>query len=254
MDTDRKGLPPLLMYHSVTPYDEDPLLVTVHPARFQRQMRWLRRAGLRGVSMGELLDAAREGRARGLVGLTFDDGYVDFVTNVVPVLDRLGFGATVFVLAGRLGGDNGWEDRGPRKSLLTEEQVRELAASGIEIGSHGLHHVRLSTVAATTLRDEVSDSRSILREITGQEVAGFCYPYGDLSGTAVDAVRAAGYDYACAVSRTNLAGRYALPRVYVGDRDNAVRLAVKWLRYRITRRADSGTSWEVGEDLGRPRE
>ena len=65
----------VLMYHSVEPYTADPYQVTVHPDRFARQLRWLRRRGLRGVSMRELLAARRDGTARGLVGLTFDDGY-----------------------------------------------------------------------------------------------------------------------------------------------------------------------------------
>ena len=45
------GMPAIAMFHSVSPYDEDPYLVTVTPERFDRQMRWLRRRGLRGVSV-----------------------------------------------------------------------------------------------------------------------------------------------------------------------------------------------------------
>ena len=82
--------------------------------------------------------------------------------------------------------------------------MRELAGEGVEIGSHGLRHLHLSEVTdPASLRAEISDSRTILRELTGQPVTGFCYPYGDLSGPVVDAVRAAGYDYACAVTRTH---------------------------------------------------
>ncbi|MBW0009130.1 MAG: polysaccharide deacetylase family protein, partial [Pseudonocardiales bacterium] len=58
--------PPVLMYHSVAPYDQDPHLVTVRPARFEQQLRWLRRRGLRGTSMRELLAARRDGTDRGL--------------------------------------------------------------------------------------------------------------------------------------------------------------------------------------------
>ena len=67
-------------------------------------MRWLARRGLRGVSMAELLEARSRQCEAGLVGLTFDDGYDDFVRNALPVLQRYGFNATAFVIAGRLGG------------------------------------------------------------------------------------------------------------------------------------------------------
>ena len=93
-------MPAIAMFHSVSPYDEDPYLVTVTPERFDRQMRWLRRRGLRGVSVGELMSASRHGAGRELIGLTFDDGYADFIEYALPVLARYGFGGTVFPIAG----------------------------------------------------------------------------------------------------------------------------------------------------------
>ncbi len=94
------GMPLVLMYHSVEPYQADPYLVTVSPPRFGQQMRWLARRGLRGVSMRDLLAARAAGAGKGLVGLTFDDGYADFARHALPVLRRYGFGATMFVIAG----------------------------------------------------------------------------------------------------------------------------------------------------------
>ncbi len=105
-------MPMVLMYHSVEPYQADPYLVTVSPPRFEQQMRWLARRGLRGTSVRDLLAARAAGAGKGLVGLTFDDGYADFARHALPVLQRFGFGATVFVIAGRLGGDNAWDPRG----------------------------------------------------------------------------------------------------------------------------------------------
>ncbi len=228
----RDRAPLVLMYHSVAPYLWDPYQVTVRPERFDEQMRWLRRRGLTGVSVREILQAQRDGVADGLVGLTFDDGYSDFVEYVLPILRRYGFSATVFVLAGFLGGENVWDASGPSKPLLSVEQIGYVAASGIEIGSHGLRHVRLPEITPGQLRDEVVRSRTVLREVAGQDVPGFCYPYGDLAEPVVDAVRCAGYDYACAIKRSALTGRLALPRTYVGDRDGGLRLRAKRVRDR----------------------
>jgi len=96
----RRPVPAILMYHSISPYEDDPYDITVRPERFDQQMRWLRRAGRRGTSVGQLLDAHRRGAANGLVGLSFDDGYADFTEYALPVLQRYGFGATMFVPAG----------------------------------------------------------------------------------------------------------------------------------------------------------
>jgi peptidoglycan/xylan/chitin deacetylase (PgdA/CDA1 family) len=226
-------MPIVLMYHSVSPYDQDPYLVTVCPTRLERQFAWLRDHGLTGVSMAELLAARAAGRARGLVGLTFDDGYADFAEYVLPALRRNGFTATVFVIAGLLGGSNHWDPAGPRKPLMTARQVRQVADQGVEIGSHGLTHVSLPGLAPGPLVEETERSRAILREVSGQPVTGFCYPYGDVSWPTVAGVRAAGYEYGCAIWRSVHTGHLALPRTYVGDVDTGVRLRAKQLRHRV---------------------
>ena len=71
-------------------------------------MLYLKRHDLRGVSMRELYLALNAGEASGLVGVTFDDGYEDFLDAAVPTLEKLGFSATVFVVAGMLGSENTW--------------------------------------------------------------------------------------------------------------------------------------------------
>ncbi|MDR7300177.1 peptidoglycan/xylan/chitin deacetylase (PgdA/CDA1 family) [Haloactinomyces albus] len=210
--------------------------MTVGPDRFEQQLRWLRRHGLRGTSMRELLDAESTGHSRGLIGLTFDDGYADFGETVLPALRRYGFTATVFVLAERLGGHNAWDPEGPRKALMTAEEVRRVAADGMEVGSHGMLHQPLGSVSEAALLDEVRRSRTVLERITGQDVRGFCYPYGDVSERVIETVRSTGYDYGCAIWNSALSGRYALPRTYVGDRDRALRLHAKRLRHEWTSR------------------
>jgi peptidoglycan/xylan/chitin deacetylase (PgdA/CDA1 family) len=226
-------MPLVLMYHSVEPYDADPYQVTVHPRRFDRQLRWLRGRGLRGVSMSELLYERGAGRGAGLVGLTFDDGYADFVTEVLPALRRYSFGATVFVIPGVLGGHNSWDEPGPRKPLMTASDVRRAADAGVEVGSHSLHHIRLPEAGDDELTEQVHLSREIIAGITGRAVTGFCYPYGAVGEREVRAVRAAGYDYACAVHASPLAGRHAIPRAFIGDRDTAPRLFAKVARHRL---------------------
>ncbi|WP_420080526.1 polysaccharide deacetylase family protein [Streptomyces sp. JL4002] len=233
----RRTAPPwVLMYHSVAEFTdpaEDPYGITVTPLTLEAQLRWLHSRGLRGVSVGELLKARAAGRDAGLVGLTFDDGYTDFLTHAVPLLLRHDCTATLFVLAGRLGVDNVWDPLGPRKSLLTAEGIREVAASGQEIGSHGLLHQDLTAAPDDVLQQELRGSRDLLRELTGTLPEGFCYPYGHLDARVVEAARAAGYGYACAIDPGRLTGPYALPRTHVSQADGGARLRVKQLRHRV---------------------
>ncbi|MFH8450526.1 polysaccharide deacetylase family protein [Streptomyces fungicidicus] len=233
-------VPWVAMYHSVGDCSDDPYRITVTPERLERQLAWLRRHGLRGVSVAELLAARAEGRGRGLVGLTFDDGYTDFLTDALPMLRRFHCGATLFVLPGRLGGDNAWDPLGPRKPLLTADGIRRVAGEGVEIGSHGLTHVDLTRADDTTLTEEVAVSRARLEELTGAPVTGFCYPYGTVDARAVEAVRRAGYAYACAIDPGPLTGPHALPRAHVGQNDTEWRLYLKLRLHRLRRRPVGG--------------
>jgi peptidoglycan/xylan/chitin deacetylase (PgdA/CDA1 family) len=233
--TDRIGLgnvPMILMYHGVADVAEDPYQLFVTPSRFAEQMTWLKRRGLRGVGIGTLIDAMRAGRGSGLVGITFDDGYVNVLDNAVPELLRHDFTATMFIISGRLGGTNEW-DEGPVWPLMSAGQVAEVAAAGMEIGSHSATHVRLSKVDGDRLEAEVSGSRASLGELMGAPIRGFAYPWGSNDAAARRAVRDAGYDYACAVETpvTEL-GLMALPRICFSQGDGTGRMATKQILFR----------------------
>jgi peptidoglycan/xylan/chitin deacetylase (PgdA/CDA1 family) len=174
----------------------------------------------------------RAGRSRGLVGITFDDGYVNVLEAALPELRRHGFTATMFVISGRLGASNEW-DEGPRWPLMSAGQVGELAAAGMEIGSHSATHARLAGIGAGQLEAEVSESKASIGELLGARIRGFAYPYGSMDAAARHAVRDAGYDYACAVQTPmSELGFMALPRIYVGQSDDARRMAAKRLLFR----------------------
>ncbi|MFJ4963952.1 polysaccharide deacetylase family protein [Streptomyces sp. NPDC088729] len=222
--------PWILTYHSVADPRDDPYGITVSAERLGQQLSWLRSRKLTGVGVAELLRAEAAGR-RGLVGLTFDDGYADFLGEALPVLREHGCTATVFVLPGRPGGVNDWDPLGPRKPLLTEEEIRRVAGAGMEVGSHGLLHRRLTALSDEELRHEVRYSRELIGELTGTPPEGFCYPYGTLDRRVLAAVRAAGYGYGCALEPGPPAGRYALPRTHVSQADRGVRLWAKDLRH-----------------------
>ncbi|MEI7031161.1 polysaccharide deacetylase family protein [Streptomyces pratensis] len=233
--------PWILTYHSVTDAGDDPYGITVSPARLDEQLSWLRSRRLTGVGVAELLRARAAGR-RGLVGLTFDDGYADFLGEALPVLRRHGCRATVFVLPGRPGGVNEWDPLGPRKPLLTREDVRRVAAAGMEVGSHGLYHRDLTALGDEELHHETRHSRQLIGDLTGTPPEGFCYPYGVLDGRVAAAARSAGYGYACALSPGPLLSRYALPRTHISQADRGARLWAKDLRHGLRHGAVPGTA------------
>jgi peptidoglycan/xylan/chitin deacetylase (PgdA/CDA1 family) len=237
------SFPPILMYHAVARAEQDPNRLCVSPQLFDAQMGYLSRRGLRGVSVGELLESVGLGRSEGLVGLTFDDGYRDFLDTAVPIMERYGFSATVFVVGGRPGGENDWEhahEPRPPMRLLGPDGIREAAERGMEVGAHSMTHPRLSGLEPDRLEREVGGSRRALGEVLGGEIRGFCYPYGDLDLPAIRAVQRAGYDYACAWKSRVTHDDYDLFRTPVDQQDGMLRFKVKLKIYpqyaRVVRR------------------
>jgi len=233
--------PRVLMYHSISPSTgPDPDFLRVHPDLLDRQLRYLRRRGLRGVSAGEWLHAAERGGAGRLVALTFDDGYRDFVEHAMPVLDRHGMTASAYVVAGKLSGTSDWVSGGFREPLMSADDVRAVAAAGHEVGSHTCTHVKLAHVPPEEATAQIAESRRILEDLLQRPVPGFAYPYGSFSDDVVRAVEAAGYDYALATDDHTRPGRFTIARFYVGQRDLPLRLEAKFVRHRL--RALSGAA------------
>ena len=81
--------------------------------------------------------------------VTFDDGYETVYREAFPVLEELGFTATVFLITGYCGKQNSWPGHvSPvgEQLLLSWTQIEEMARHHIEFGSHTVTHPDLACV------------------------------------------------------------------------------------------------------------
>lgn len=192
----------VLMYHAVDHRcAAGERRMCVPPSMFDRQMGCLREEGYRPVALQAIVDALTE-RAPlpdNAVAVTFDDGFADVQRNALPILEQHRIPATLFAVAQYLGGRSGWmEPSGVRgRRILSQEELRELQAAGIEIGSHSMSHRSMSELSADEAAREAGESKDRLEQILGRPVRYFAYPYGHFNATAKEAVRAAGYRAAC---------------------------------------------------------
>ncbi len=193
----------VLMYHWVSGCPGQRLRAWgVTPEQFEAQMAYLAEAGFRTVSLQEVAEVARGLRSPSekTVALTFDDGYRDFLDEVLPVLDRYGFKGTLFLVADRVGGTNAWDARhgDPPRELLDWSEAAALAEKGMEIGSHGRTHRFLPELSGEELEEEIAGSKRILEDRLGREVRFFSYPHGLHDDRCVALAASAGYVGACA--------------------------------------------------------
>jgi peptidoglycan/xylan/chitin deacetylase (PgdA/CDA1 family) len=79
-------------------------------------------------------------------------------------------------------------DVSPREThrRMVTDEVRELAGRpGHTIGAHTVHHLSLPTLPAGMQRYEMNDSKAVLEDIVGREVATVSYPYGRYDATTI---------------------------------------------------------------------
>ena len=198
---------PVLMYHHVGS-GSDSTFVTSES--FERQMEFLKVHHYRVIGLAQLIHEIREGKSipGKTVCITFDDGNLDNFRDAFPVLKKMGFPATIFMITANIG----------RSEWLSEEDLRILDESGIAIGSHTVHHAFLPKLYAEEIQAELTGSKIALETALGHEVTLLSYPAGGLTPAIKDWVREAGYEGAV----TTNYGRekhdiYSLHRIKVGE-------------------------------------
>ncbi|HWW01001.1 MAG TPA: polysaccharide deacetylase family protein [Candidatus Acidoferrum sp.] len=188
---------PILTYHKLGPRPRQVRLKGLYLSRtlFTRQLDELKADGYTGGS----LTACAGPRTGKRIVITFDDGYVNVLSNGLEPLATTPFKAIQFLVADLLGKCNEWDvplGEAP-EPMMNQTQVREWLAAGHDIGSHTLTHPFLTQVPPRQAQEEITASRKKLEDLFGRPIEHFCYPYGDWDGTVRDMVRSAGYKTAC---------------------------------------------------------
>jgi peptidoglycan/xylan/chitin deacetylase (PgdA/CDA1 family) len=222
-----------LCYHALSPSWEADL--AVRPEAFREQMHALKRQGYRGVTFSEAVLQPASGKR---VAITFDDGFVSVDTYARPVLDELGWTATLYVVTdyAETAKPLAWEGVGqwlttpsaPELASLGWPRLRELADAGWEIGSHTTTHPFLTRVSDEDLHRELYDSRLQVEAATGRPCPSIAYPYGDFDERVVAAAAAAGYETAGLLPpRWPRATALAFPRAGIYHRDGMAMFRAK---------------------------
>ena len=221
----------ILSYHSVVtddgPLRTDPYKQHIPVNLFQSHLDYLKQ-NCRVVSLDEFLKARSENRRlpNNSVVLTFEDGFEDFYSVAAGPLKRRQLSATVFVITDRADGrlpPNG-------ESFLSWAQVRELAESGFEIGSHTCSHPRLPDLPLEEVRRELAESRAAIRDRIDSHHVPLSYPHGRTSESISELAQSLGYS--CAITTTlghngREADIFALRRTTIASDDDLATFAAR---------------------------
>lgn len=197
---------PVLMYHRIgDAHGEWERTYCMSAERFASQMYALAKHGYRAVAIDDFVSwlAGECELPDGGFVLTFDDGFLDLHDHAAPVLEGLGWPATIFLVSALTGRHDEWSKNenpsGRTYPLLDRDHIAALSKRGFSFHSHSRHHVCLPHLPDPELTDELTGSREELASLLGGAPDFLAYPYGLFDDRVIDHARHAGYRAAFSV-------------------------------------------------------
>lgn len=183
----RKTGAPILMYHAVG--DEEgadwPASLIMKPRLFESHLQYLKEQGYTIVSVEELAHRLEQGASVDkYVALSFDDGYKNNYSVVLPLLQKYGAKGSFFVINREMGDE----------LHMNEQEIKALIGAGMELGSHTYSHNPLAKIEEKYLVWELDTSRYWLKKkFDGYIVRTLAYPNGSYNSTVAGAAKKYGF-------------------------------------------------------------
>lgn len=141
--------------------------------------------------------------------ITIDDGYRSVWDKAIPLLEKHGYPATIFVSTGYVSGSG----------YMSWEQINRLEAKGFEIGNHSHAHSyfvnKPKGQIADAFEEDLKASHDQFQKHLGRVPDLYAYPFGEYTPEMISVLKDHGY-MAAAAQRSGViyrgSSRFALPR------------------------------------------
>lgn len=199
---------PVLLYHIID--DSDRSKISISVSEFAKQMTYLKQAGYNTISPTELSGLAKLPEGTKPILITFDDGHRSILTRALPLLEKDGFAATVFLLGERL--------EHPVADLLSPTEALALKNKNWTIASHFFSHNNLDLMTGEEIDQEYLSAKKQVELVGGQEAGKIVsYPHNRHNQKVVDRLTSLGASLAFAGQPGLYFGQnnFAIPRLEV---------------------------------------
>jgi peptidoglycan/xylan/chitin deacetylase (PgdA/CDA1 family) len=222
----------ILNYHNIQ--DGDQGAATLSPAAFKTHLDYLRSNGYNVVSLSRLCEflAGKATLPPNAVCITFDDGYITYKTEAVPILRKYQYPSMCFIIVS----DVDTTDFGTRLPHMNWKELIQLHKGGlVEYGSHtyALHGLRKGSTDSNPLtaltdpalngdvvRKDLLKARNLLEGRVNIKVNQLAYPYGESTSKVMKEAKAAGYSFMFTTDSglvTLKTDRLQIPRINAGS-------------------------------------
>lgn len=207
---------PILIYHYVEYVTDERDTIrqslNINPHTFENQITTLKDAGYTFITPSDIENLMESQKIRKPIIISFDDGYEDFYTDVLPIIKRQNVKVVAYIVPGFL----------DKLNYMTWKQVKEISSSGlVEIGAHTMHHASLGSLSDDLATTEINDGKMILELSLGKKITAFAYPYGHFNNETPNLVESAGFTSAVSTeegTNENVDSKFLLKRIHPGAR------------------------------------
>lgn len=174
--------------------------------QFEAHLKYLKENDYQVLTLSDALKRVknRKNFPKSVV-LTVDDGFKTFYNNAMPLLEKYGFTATLFVNSETVGGND----------YMDWEQIKEVQAAGIEIGNHSHAHSYFLNGTHEQFVEDLAHSEALFESNLGFKPLLFAYPYGEWNIEMAQHLEQQGYTAGIAQNSGTLykeAPQFHLPR------------------------------------------
>lgn len=237
----------ILMFHGVSKFKYDNIPNDLQPhidiKQFENILRWVSKR-FRIISPGDYGEPDVSGAL-----LTFDDGFNNNYTNILPLLQKYNIPGLFFITTQHCENPSDWlpfiRDKIEKYQIddiavndeyksdyfdgISESNLKEMVNNPlVTIGCHSHTHPLLSELSEFEIEKEIKESKDYLERITGKQVDYFAYPSGDYNRLVIEKVKKFGFKMAFGIDKVQKFGypNYEIPRIGIYD-DNKFYLSAK---------------------------
>ena len=165
---------------------------------FTQQLEYVKAQGIEVISLGEVVKRLTNGEELPAHAVSFcvDDAFRSLYDVGMPIIRQYGIPLTLFVNTAAVG----------THGYLSWQELKELAAEGVEIGNHTDTHAYLVELKPTEtasqwkqrVREDILRAQKLFEENLGSKPTLFAYPYGEYSPAVVEIIKDLGFSAAFA--------------------------------------------------------
>jgi len=175
----------ILQYHHVS--DTTPKSTTITPAQFEVHLKYLEEHSFNVVPLSQIMEKIQNQQPLkdNTVAITFDDAYIDILTQAKPLLDQFNYPYTIFVNPAIISRYS--NNKSKSSPYLSWQQLKALADEDVIIANHGFEHDSIARITnnltqtqwLTKQTELLLKAEDIIKDKTGQSWRYYAYPYGE---------------------------------------------------------------------------